>query len=86
MTDDNTDQWPDSIWAYQWRQFGDLETHWLDAREFPDDHGTEYIRADIHAAEVARLRAACNTARMAFAGYVSVETAILKLDDLGGDQ
>ena len=36
-------------------------------------------------AERDRLREACNQARLAFAGFVSVESAINKLDALGDD-
>lgn len=38
------------------------------------------------AAERDRLRDACNTARLAFAGYVSADTAIRKLDALETSQ
>jgi hypothetical protein len=76
---------PTRIWA--WPHFDGWITGDWSANTYHDDRTVEYILAAEHErivadkdAEIAQLRAACNQSRLAFAGYVSVQSAIDALD------
>jgi hypothetical protein len=74
---------PEQIWTHS----GTFRL-WRDTKEGSEalSGGTPtvaYVRKDTHKAEIERLRAATNQCRLAFAGLVSVSSAVDMLDALG---